>query len=182
MASAVGTQTLQNTILLLAYRDQPDEAIDAFLLVWLSLSEANEPTGPSAYIQKAWDGIVRREVAAELLNRGTTQVDKARLLVATDEGDWRLAPPITPVDLKVDDETIRVAVGHPLGANTHEPHTCICGKNVSARGLRGLACRNSMSRPYSHDVLNFKLSMTPMTLSSCHNDVTKLIDDIIILW
>ena len=42
---------------------------------------------------------------------------------AAHAGEWLLAPPITAVDLRLDDETIRVAVKHRLGAKTCEPHT-----------------------------------------------------------
>ena len=41
MASAADTRTLQNTILPLAYRDQPDEAVDLSIKVWLCLSVAD---------------------------------------------------------------------------------------------------------------------------------------------
>ena len=34
-------------------------------------------------------------------------------------------------------------MGHRLGSNVCEPHTCICGKNDRARGLYGLACHKS---------------------------------------
>ena len=35
-----------------------------------------------------------------------------------------------------------------------EPHTCVCGKAVDARGLHGLACRRSAPRKQRHSHLN----------------------------
>ena len=111
---------------------------------------AGQPAGSSSYIQKAW------KIAAALLDWGITLVDKARLLAAgaAHAGDWLLAPPITAICLILDDETIRVAVGHQLGANTCEPHTCVSGKTVGTRGLYGLACRKSVGRQKWHVLLN----------------------------
>ena len=83
MASTAGTRTLQKVILPLAYHDQPDKAVDTSLQVWLSLSGADQPIDPSAYIQKAWDCIVTCKVATELLVRTTMQMDKAHLLAAS---------------------------------------------------------------------------------------------------
>jgi len=33
-----------------------------------------------------------------------------------------------------------VAVAHQLRCKACEPHTCVCGKSVDARGLHGLSC------------------------------------------
>ena len=49
---------------------------------------------------------------------------------------------------------MRVAVAHRLGCKACVPHTCVCGKAVSARGLHGLACRRSGPRHQRHSQLN----------------------------
>jgi len=79
-------------------------------------------------------------------------VDKARLLTAASphSGDWLHAPPITAVGLRLSDEAVRVAVVHRLGSKACEPHTCVCGKAVDARGLHGLSCRRSAPRQQRH--------------------------------
>ena len=53
----------------------------------------------------------------------TAPVDKASLLAdgVAHAGYWLLAPPKLAVGLCLDDETIRVAVGHRLSSNTSEP-------------------------------------------------------------
>jgi len=71
-------------------------------------------------------------------------------------GDWLYiaAPPITSVGLRLSDEEIRIAVAHRLGRRACEPHTCVCGKAIDARGLHGLACRRSAPRQQRHSHLN----------------------------
>ena len=69
-------------------------------------------------------------------------------------GDWLNAPPITAVGLRLSDEAIWVAVRYRLGFVTCQPHTCICGKKVIARGLHGLSCRKSTPRHIRSSQLN----------------------------
>jgi len=89
-------------------------------------------------------------------NNNNNEMDKARLLAATatHSGDWLQAAPIASVGLKLSDEAVRVAVAHRLGCRAREPHTCVCGKNVDARGLHGLACRRSAPRQQRHSHMN----------------------------
>ena len=67
---------------------------------------------------------------------------------------WLNAPPITAVGLRLSDEAVRVAVRYRLGSTTCQPHTCICGTAVDARGLHGLSCRKSFLRHIRNSQLN----------------------------
>jgi len=69
-------------------------------------------------------------------------------------GDWLFATPITAIDLRMSNETIRLAVGTRLGTPLCEPHTCPCGALVDARGLHDLSCRRSAGRHTRHSQLN----------------------------
>jgi len=82
--------------------------------------------------------------------------NKVTLFVVSspDAGNWLYAPTITAVGLRLSDEAIKVAVAHRLGCKASEPHTCICGKAVNARGLHGLSCRKSAPRQHRHSQLN----------------------------
>ena len=64
------------------------------------------------------------------------------------------APPLTAIGLRLFNEAVRVAVGFRLGCATCQPHICICGTTVDARGLHGLSCRKSGSRHIRHSQLN----------------------------
>ena len=67
---------------------------------------------------------------------------------------WLNATPISSLGLRLSDEAIRVAVGHRLGSNTCHPHTCVCGTEVDARGLHGLACKKSGPRHIPHTIVD----------------------------
>ena len=69
-----------------------------------------------------------------------------KAVAAPHAGDWFIAPPITAIGLRLSDEAIRVAVGFRLGCFTCQPHMCIGGTMVDARGLHGLSCRKSGPR------------------------------------
>ena len=72
-----------------------------------------------------------------ILSGTSSDKDKERLLAASPPhtGDWLHAPPIATVGLQLSDKAVRVAVAHRLGYKACEPHTCVCGKAVSAREL-----------------------------------------------
>jgi len=81
---------------------------------------------------------------------------RARLLAvaAPHAGDWLHALPISNCGLRLDDETIRVAVGYRLGLNICQPHQCPCGTLVDSRGTHGLSCKRSAGRISRHHHLN----------------------------
>ena len=65
------------------------------------------------------------------------------------------AIPNSSLDLRMDNETIRVAVGLLLGVALCSPHLCQhCGAAVEHFGLHGLSCWFSTGRHYSHAALN----------------------------
>ena len=47
-----------------------------------------------------------------------------------------------------------MSVAQRLGCRVCEPHTCLCGKTVDARGLHGLACSKSASRHQRQSQMN----------------------------
>ena len=123
--------------------DDLDKA--AGLSSWKFLSHAEEPTELTRGIQKAWDGPVASIAQSDLLSRAESSIDQARLLSACAEhsGDWLHATPITAVELRLNDEMVRISIAIRLGARVCEPHTRPCGKEVDARGLHGLSRRKS---------------------------------------
>ena len=91
-----------------------------------------------------------------LLQTCSSLIDQVRLkaLATPHVGDWLLAPPLTSIGLRLSDEAIRVATSYRLGTTICQPHTCVCGTMVDARGLHGLACRKSAPRHVRHSQLN----------------------------
>ena len=120
------------------------------------MSHTIEPLDSINHIQRVWDTSVTTATYNTLLAGCTTAGDQARLkaMVSPHAGDWLHAPPLTAVGLRLSDEAIRVATRILIDTNLCQPHTCICGATVGARGLHGLACRKSTPRHIRHSQLN----------------------------
>ena len=59
------------------------------------------------------------------------------------------------VGLRMDDTTLRIAVGLRLGTTICAPHICqCCGVEVSAKGTHGLSCKASSGRHFRHIAMN----------------------------
>ena len=79
-------------------------------------------------------------------------LSKARLLSASkrESGSWLHTLPVTSLGLRMDDNTIRIAIGLHLGTPLCIPHLCYhCGANVDT-----LSCRFSAGRHFHHAMLN----------------------------
>ena len=62
--------------------------------------------------------------------------------------------PVPHLGTKLDDTTVRVAIGLRLGANIIEEHRCICVASVHRNGTHGLSCRKSGGRIPRHQAAN----------------------------
>ena len=70
-------------------------------------------------------------------------------------GAWLNALPISSLGLRMDDNTVRVAVGLRLGTSLCRPHSCAhCRAEVDCKATHGLSCRRSVGRHYWHAALN----------------------------
>ena len=92
----------------------------------------------------------------QLYNSTNDAVGKARLLfVSTKEaGAWLNVLPVPHLGTKLDDTTVRVAIGLRLGANIVEEHRCVCGASVHHNVTHGLSCRKSGGRIPRHQAAN----------------------------
>jgi len=156
LASAASTLLLQQSILPDSIWMQGNQSVASTETLWTGLANSPKPSQQTQHTQKAWDGPLAANQKNLILSRAPSDVDKARLLAAASphSGNWLHAPPITAVGLRLSDEAIRVAVAHRLGSKACEPHTCVCGKVVDARGLHGLSCCRSTPRQQRHSHLN----------------------------
>ena len=77
---------------------------------------------------------------------------RARLLAtsASHSRDWLLVISISSCGLRLDNEAIRIAVGLRLGSRIGEPHDCVCGELVAARGSHSLSCKHGSGRLARH--------------------------------
>ena len=82
---------------------------------------------------------------------------RARLLAVTtkESGAWLNVLPVSSLGLRMDDESIRVAVGLRLGTPLCQSHSCnLCGAEVDHLATHDLSCRRSTGRHPRHAALN----------------------------
>ena len=156
LASAAATLCLQEQLLPAGRLAVPDRHRDSTLNIWSDRYHASEPPASDKIKQRKWDAASISKGIQILCEHYSEPFDKARLLAcqAPHSGDWLNAWPITACGLRLNDETIRVAVGLRLGINLCSPHQCPCGVLVDARGTHGLSCRRSSGRIARHNALN----------------------------
>ena len=104
--------------------------------------------GNLATKQRTRDQTTVEKAQSSLLPSQTTQYHRARLyaVLAPHSGDWLHALPISSFGLRLDDKTLRIAVGLRLGSKLCDPRDYTCGSLVGCRGSRGLSCRHSSGR------------------------------------
>lgn len=124
--------------------------------LWKAKSDSLLPPLEFRGRQKVWDVGISDKIYDDLFNAAADPASKARLLaVATKEsGAWLSVIPIPQLGTKLDDATIRIAIGLRLGANIVESHRCVCGAMVDATGAHGLSCRKSSGRIPRHQAAN----------------------------
>ena len=155
LASFVGCRELTFTILPPRFQESPLSLWDSAIAEW-STGHNESPSGPMSHRQKLWDLPRVSSIAAELLATAPDPLSKARLLSALKEsGSWLHILTVTSLGLRMDDNTIRIAIGLRLGTPLCIPHLCYhCGANVDTLGTHGLSCRFSAGRHFRHAMLN----------------------------
>ena len=160
LASAASTKELTLSLLATLLHGTIDSGISTAIDAWLSAAATSSPLSPvslpSSAIQRTWDNQCCQAQADKLSNNNTDVVERARLLAARapGSGDWLEALPLTSVGLKMDNNTVRIAVGLRLGAPIVHPHQCVCGSLVTRDGRHGLSCRKSAGRHSRHNQVN----------------------------
>ena len=71
-----------------------------------------------------------------------------------ESGVWLHAIPIAAVGTKLDNDSLRIAVGLRLGVDICSPHQCICGSPISSSGTHGLSCAKTSGRYSRHEEIN----------------------------
>ena len=81
---------------------------------------------------------------------------RARFLAvqAPHSGGWLLALPIANCRLRLNNETVRVAVRMRLGLSLCVPHNCHCVTLVDAQGLHAMVCKKAPGKIARHHVFN----------------------------
>jgi len=73
---------------------------------------------------------------------------------SSESGAWCNALPVPSLGTKVDNESLRIALGLHLGVPIVFEHKSVCGSTVDTFGIHGLACRCSGSCVPQHAAVN----------------------------
>ncbi len=115
------------------------------------------PEGTAATKHKSWDSVRTVSIAQHILDTAANEAERARLLaVSTKEsGAWLRALPVSSLGLRMDDNTVQVAVGLRLGPSICRQHQCQhCSVIVDELGRHAHSCRQSEGRHQHHTTLN----------------------------
>ena len=125
LASAAGSSNLIHLILPPHLQDIPFLHLEDAMALW-SKDHSQPPLfGLASHRQKAWDISKVSATADFLLDNAPDASSQARLLaaLAKESGAWLNALPMSSLGLRMDDNTIRIAVGLRLGSSLCKPHT-----------------------------------------------------------
>jgi hypothetical protein len=135
-----------------------DPLIDSALIAWKKHAgqTATLPSTNCSSRQRAWDLPCCVSSTEYLSLTLTDATDRARLLAvqAPGSGEWLEALPLSAIGLKLDDQSVRIAISLRLGAPIVGEHRCICGALVKENGHHGLSCVRSSGRQSRHSSVN----------------------------
>jgi len=170
LSSLHSTRPLQDAILCNIQLDLVDEARD-IKDKW-SAAYGSLPTGADASKQSAWIKPVftksKNEVVSCLSNEREIAVFKAAGV--RHSGDWLLTLPISSCGLRLEDESVRIAIAMRLGLNICQPHKCKCGSDVDSYASHAFVCKLARAKGARHSAVN---DIIARTLVSAGTPITK---------
>ena len=158
LASVHGADALVSRIVLGSCLLSQDPLVIRATQLWNGLVGANVLLAPSGSpsLQKSWDAPIVTAWYERVLTSAPDDYSKARLraVASPHSGDWLKAIPAANLGLRMDNESVRIAVGLRLGTNLCAPFICACGSQVDACGSHGLSCVKSAGRQLRHSLVN----------------------------
>uniref|UniRef100_A0A1X7TVW8 Reverse transcriptase domain-containing protein n=1 Tax=Amphimedon queenslandica TaxID=400682 RepID=A0A1X7TVW8_AMPQE len=116
-----------------------------------TLVDVFPPSGDNAKLQRAWDFPHVAATFTSLCDGAPDPASRDCLMAVSSphSGLWLNALPLSSLGLRMDDCTIRIAVGLHLGLPLCHPHSCShCGGHVNMFATHGLSCRRSEGVPF----------------------------------
>ena len=157
LASAAACSDMIHNIIPSHLQGTPVPNVSDAKALWTHGHDMPPPEANAQQVQRSWDSIKVTLTAERLLENASDERDQARLRAAfsKESGAWLQALPVSSLGLRMDDNTVRVAIGLRLGSPLCRPHICHhCGVEVDCSANHGLHCRWSEGRHYRHAALN----------------------------
>ena len=164
LASAAANSDLAHHILPPRFQSTELPYVAEATKVWSMGLDLPPLSGPASHHQKAWDTPKDSAVANTLLKQAPDAVSRSCLLAASTKESvaWLSALPVSSLGLRMDNNTVRVAVGLRLGSPLCRPHTCYhCGAQVDSTATHGPAANGV------RDVINVMLLSTTLSIAHC---------------
>ena len=147
LASAAANSDLTHHILPPRFQSTELPYVKEATKVWSTGLDLPPLSGPASHHQKAWDTPKVSATADTLLRQAPDAVSRS--------GAWLNALPVSSLGLRMDNNTVRVAVGLRLGSPLCRPHTCHhCGVQVDGTATHGLSCKWSEGHHQRHAAVN----------------------------
>ena len=143
-ASAATSSNLSHHILPLHLQRAPLPNFYDAVALWSEGHDQPPPESVASFHQNSWDSVKVSIFVEALLVSAPDASSQVRLLAASakESGAWLNALPIPSLGLKMDNDTIRIAVGLRLGFSLCRTHTGRhCGAEVDSLATHGLSCR-----------------------------------------
>lgn len=156
LSSANGTQLLVNSILTESVSAEVYSFIDQALECWRSQVGQDVPLPDNWSSQSEWDGPICDLRLKELVDSCPNQEERAIILSVSSKNssDWLHALPVPSLGLKLDDSSLRIAIGIRLSTQLCHEYTCKCGTFVNSFGRHGLGCKLAQGRHPRHRNVN----------------------------
>ena len=119
------------------------------------------PPEDRRHLQHGLDELLYKHHFSALLNSASDVKTKGRLLLvaSSESGAWLGALPVPPLDTKLDNESLRIALGLRLGVPIVVEHTCICGAVVYIYSSHMVCLAGIVVAVFHGTMLSMKLSV-----------------------
>lgn len=157
LSSGAASNDLVNSILPSHLRSTAPPFFEDAIAIWSQGHDFDHPKGKAAHKQKVWDSYKVSIVAKDLLDSAPDAMNRARILAssAKESGAWLNVLPLSSLGLRMDDNTIRIAVGLRIGSPLCYSHTCYhCGLEVNSFATHGVDCMWSRGQYQCHSAIN----------------------------
>ncbi|XP_065314291.1 uncharacterized protein LOC135923463 [Gordionus sp. m RMFG-2023] len=150
---------LMNNAMISSFISPKDNLLNSALTAWTSLAPPEAVLPTILTHQSLFEPLIKKIFKIISSNPPLEYIQLLQNADCTSGYEWLEALPSRNLGNLLSDEQLRVAIGHRLGCNIVQPHTCIkCKTLVDSKGRHGLNCIYSQGRHARHAAINLAIS------------------------